>query len=111
MTAELVDEAVNAWYGALKAFALLQPEGLFQEGELGTKLMVTGARMAFLNGVFSSARRADAGAITALLPSREPKSQHHLYEIHTAPQSDLVSAILSADHVVELARLRYFLGK
>jgi hypothetical protein len=33
VTAELVDEAVNAWYGALKAFALLQPEGLFQEGE------------------------------------------------------------------------------
>jgi hypothetical protein len=41
----------------------------------------------------------------------QPKSQHHLYEIHTAPQSDLVSAILSADHVVELARLRDFLEK
>ena len=39
-----------------------------------------------------------------------PQSQYHLYEIHTAPQSDLVSAILSADHVVELARLRDFLG-
>jgi hypothetical protein len=41
----------------------------------------------------------------------QPKSQHHLYEIHTAPQSDLVSAILSRDHVIELARLRDFLGK
>jgi hypothetical protein len=41
----------------------------------------------------------------------QPKSQHHLYEIHTVPQSDLVSAILSADHVIELARLRDFLGK
>jgi hypothetical protein len=40
-----------------------------------------------------------------------PQSQHHLYEIYTAPQSDLVGAILSADHVVELARLRDFLGK
>src|ERR1700730_11416411 len=40
----------------------------------------------------------------------QPESQHHLYEIHTAPQSDLVSAILSADHVIELARLRDFLG-
>ena len=39
----------------------------------------------------------------------QPKSQHHLYEIHTAPQSDVVSAILSAEHVVELARLRDFL--
>jgi GNAT superfamily N-acetyltransferase len=71
MTVELVDEAVDGWYGALKAFALLQPEGLFQEGEQGTKLLVTSARMALLNGVFSSARRPDAGAITALLPSRE----------------------------------------
>jgi hypothetical protein len=41
----------------------------------------------------------------------QPKSQHHLYEIHTAPQSDLVGAILLADHVVDLARLRDFLGK
>jgi hypothetical protein len=71
VTAQLVDEAVNAWYGALKAFALLQPDGLFQEGERGTKLLVTGVRMAFLNGVFSSARPPDAGAIAALLPSRE----------------------------------------
>lgn len=36
----------------------------------------------------------------------QPKSQHHLYEIHTAAQSDLVSAILSAPHIGELARLR-----
>jgi hypothetical protein len=40
----------------------------------------------------------------------QPKSQQHLYEIHTAPQSDLVSAILSAEHVIELARLRDYLG-
>lgn len=38
-----------------------------------------------------------------------PARQHHLYEIHTAPQSDLVSAILTAAHIVELARLRDFL--
>ena len=40
-----------------------------------------------------------------------PEAQRHLYEIHTAPQSDLVGAILSTDHVVELARLRDFLEK
>ena len=39
----------------------------------------------------------------------QPVSQHHLYEIHTAPQSDLVSAVLLAAHIVELARLRDFL--
>jgi hypothetical protein len=33
----------------------------------------------------------------------------HLYEIHTAPQSGVVSAVLSAEHIVELARLREFL--
>jgi hypothetical protein len=40
----------------------------------------------------------------------QPVSQHHLYEIHATPQSDLVSAVLSDDHVVELARLRDFFG-
>jgi hypothetical protein len=35
----------------------------------------------------------------------------HLYEIHTAPQFDLVGAILSTEHIVELARLKDFLGK
>jgi hypothetical protein len=39
------------------------------------------------------------------------EAQRHLYEIHTAPQSDVVGAILSTDHIVELARLRDFLGK
>jgi hypothetical protein len=39
------------------------------------------------------------------------EAQRHLYEIHTAPQSDLVSAILSTEHIVELARLRDFLGR
>jgi hypothetical protein len=42
---------------------------------------------------------------------QQPEAQRHLYEIHTAPQTDLVSAILSTDHVIELARLRDFLGK
>jgi hypothetical protein len=42
---------------------------------------------------------------------QRPEAQRHLYEIHTAPQSDLVSAVLSPDHVVELARLKGFLGK
>jgi hypothetical protein len=37
------------------------------------------------------------------------KPASHLYEIHTAPQTDLVSAVLSAEHIVELARLRDFL--
>jgi hypothetical protein len=41
---------------------------------------------------------------------RLPEPQRHLYEIHTASQSDIVGAILSTEHVVELARLRA-LGK
>ena len=39
------------------------------------------------------------------------EAQRHLYEIHTTPQTDVVGAILSTDHIVELARLRDFLGK
>jgi hypothetical protein len=40
----------------------------------------------------------------------KPASQRHLYEIHTAPQQPLVSAVLSPEHIVELARLRDFLS-
>ena len=39
----------------------------------------------------------------------KPANQRHLYEIHTAPQTDLVSAVLSTEHIVEIARLRDFL--
>ena len=39
----------------------------------------------------------------------KPVSAHHLYEIHTAPQGELVSAILSPQQVAELVRLRDFL--
>ena len=39
----------------------------------------------------------------------KPAKHRHLYEIHTAPQTDLVSAVLSAEHIVEIARLRDFL--
>jgi hypothetical protein len=39
----------------------------------------------------------------------KPMSQHHLYEIHTAPQFDLASAVLSTKHIVELFRLWDFL--
>jgi hypothetical protein len=39
----------------------------------------------------------------------KPASQHHLYEIHTAPQAELITAVLAADQIVELARLRDFL--
>ena len=39
----------------------------------------------------------------------KPKATRHLYEILTAPQQPLVSAVLSGEHIVELARLRDFL--
>ena len=39
----------------------------------------------------------------------KPASARHFYEIHTAPQPPLVSAVLSGEIVTELARLRDFL--
>jgi len=39
----------------------------------------------------------------------KPASTRHLYELRTAPQPPLVNATLSAEHIVELARLREFL--
>jgi hypothetical protein len=39
----------------------------------------------------------------------KPVSQHHLYEVHTDPQEPWVKAVLSAQHVYELMRLRKLL--
>jgi len=39
----------------------------------------------------------------------KPVGQQHLYEIHTRPQGELVSAVLTARVIPELARLRDFL--
>jgi hypothetical protein len=39
----------------------------------------------------------------------KPASNQHLYEIHTAPQPPFDSDVLSAEHIIELARLRDFL--
>ena len=39
----------------------------------------------------------------------KPPGARHLYEIHTSPQADIVSAVMSAEHIVEIARLRDFL--
>jgi hypothetical protein len=30
----------------------------------------------------------------------KPVNQHHLYEIHTAPQGEIISTILSAKHIL-----------
>ena len=38
----------------------------------------------------------------------KPASQHHLYEIHTAPQGELIIPVLSAKHILEITRLRDF---
>jgi hypothetical protein len=39
------------------------------------------------------------------------EAQRHLYEIHTAQQSNIESGILSADDIAELVRLRDFFDK
>lgn len=39
----------------------------------------------------------------------KPAHQHHLYEIYTEPQNQLVTAVLSAEQIIEIARLRDFL--
>ena len=39
----------------------------------------------------------------------KPEATRHLYEIHTARQPPLVLGVLSAEHILELSRLRDFL--
>ena len=38
-----------------------------------------------------------------------PVNQRHLYEIHTAPQGELIPAVISSELAAELSRLRDFL--
>jgi hypothetical protein len=38
-----------------------------------------------------------------------PARQQHLHEIHTAPQGGLVTAVMQAALIVEIARLREYL--
>ena len=40
--------------------------------------------------------------------STKPISQQHLYEIHTAPQGELVTAVLSAKQIIELVACGIF---
>ncbi|MBB4369600.1 hypothetical protein ACVIW2_008060 [Bradyrhizobium huanghuaihaiense] len=40
---------------------------------------------------------------------QKPAATRHLYEIRTAPQPPLVTAVLSPEHVIELSRWREFL--
>jgi hypothetical protein len=39
----------------------------------------------------------------------KPEATRHLYEIHTARQPPLILGVLSAEHILELSRLRDFL--
>lgn len=67
----------------------------------------------------NNARRTDGtgpymvsdGTLDACLTAfmARPESTRHLYEIVTEPQPPLVTSTLSAEHVVELVRLREFL--
>jgi hypothetical protein len=66
----------------------------------------------------NNARRIDSNSYLVLdgtldecmrLFMAKPASTRHLYEIQTAPQPPLVPEPLSAEHIIELARLREFL--
>lgn len=39
----------------------------------------------------------------------KPASMQHLYEIHTNPQPPLVTEVMQADLIIEIARLKDFL--
>src|SRR4051812_24386514 len=39
----------------------------------------------------------------------KPMSQQHLYDIHTAPQGEMITEVLSAKQIIELVHLRDFL--
>jgi hypothetical protein len=72
------------------------------------------------NGLQSKMKRASNAIGTCLIIDgalddcirqfmAKPAGQHHLSEIHTAPQGELVTAVLSVNLILKIARLRDFL--
>jgi hypothetical protein len=59
---------------------------------LGPYLVIEGTLDACIRGFFA-----------------KPASQRHLYEIHTAPQTQVITAVLGPEQIAEIARLRDFL--
>ena len=86
-------------------------------GGLFTLTLISVRRPLFANGLHSATSvvpRAPAlvdGTLEECIREfmAKPTTTRHLYEILTAPQPPLVSAVLSGEHIVELARLRDFL--
>lgn len=64
-----VDAAADSWAAALALFADAQPGGFHRSGTHGTMELFTGAPMPLLNGVFGTARRADATEVAACAAS------------------------------------------
>ncbi|MFF4622805.1 GNAT family N-acetyltransferase [Nonomuraea jabiensis] len=64
-----VDTAAQAWMTALDMFAASQPGGFHKSGPGGTTELVTTAPMPLLNGIFSTARKADAEEVAAFASS------------------------------------------
>jgi ribosomal protein S18 acetylase RimI-like enzyme len=92
-----VDIAANAWMSALAMFAAVQPDGFHRTGTGGTSELVTGAPMPFLNGVFSTAREADAEEVAAFAAS--PKLESLAWSIQVRGERvDPRIASTAADH-------------
>jgi N-acetylglutamate synthase len=67
----LADRTAAAFFDAIGVLAAASPTGFAEPGAHGTELLVSGAPMARLNGVFTRAREADVAEI-ARLAARMP---------------------------------------
>ncbi len=65
MTADHADRAVDAWCRVMSKLARAQPRSTFERREDGVLLIITGISVSNVNGVFSTAREADARIIAA----------------------------------------------
>jgi len=68
-TMELADSAADAWIAALAMFSMTKPSGFYNKGRHGTTELISGTVMPALNGVISTARKADASEIALFADS------------------------------------------
>jgi N-acetylglutamate synthase len=71
---DVVDVAAQAWEQAYATFASIHPDGFYRAGPNGTSEIITGAPIAELNGVFSTAREPDLQEMETFAASPRLKS-------------------------------------
>ncbi|QMU78026.1 hypothetical protein GXW83_22325 [Streptacidiphilus sp. PB12-B1b] len=105
-----MDIAARAWMSALALFAAAQPGGFYRAGDKGTSELVTGAPVALLNGVISTAGSADAEEVADFADSPRLGSVPRSVQVRGEQVAEGIAAVATG-HGLERRTLLPFMVK